>query len=207
MKKIQISLAAASLLVCGMAFAYTSQQESSAFYVGVQPGYANTHYTKEWLIGDASNTTIGSVKSSGFTGRFHVGFDFNKNFALEAGVMFLPKIKFNNVSISGSQGIDLSFNQSLIDICAKANMPMKHNIDLYSKVGFAAVVRDGIQASSGGQTVQSDYQDRNIVPAFGVGMDYGINEHVFADLAYMRYFSKNDLEAIDFVGFGMVYRF
>ncbi len=206
MKKIQISLAAALLLVCGMTFAYTSQQEPSALYIGVQPGYANMHYTKEWLT-SGTNMTVGSVKSSGFTGRFHVGFDFNKNFALETGVMFLPKIKFNNVRTSGSSAVDLSFNQSLIDVCAKANMPMKHNIDLYSKVGMAMVIRDGIQASSGGQTFQSDYQDKKIVPALGVGMDYGFNQHVFADLAYMHYFNKDDLEATDFVGLGVAYRF
>jgi len=208
MKKVQLSLVTTLLLICGVTFAYTPQKDFSAStYIGVQLGYANTHYAKDWLTGGASNVTVGDVNNSGLAGRFHVGYDFNKNFALEVGATFLPKVKFNNVSISGSSGVDLSFNQRIIDLCAKASLPCKYNIDLYGKIGVADVIRDDIEASAGGQTVRSDDQDAEAVPTLGAGIDYGFNDHVFADLAYMHYFGKNDLKATDFVGIGIAYRF
>jgi len=206
-KKMQISLAAVLLLVCGAAFAYTSKQEPAAMYFGFQPGYANMHYTKECLKTPSIDiTNIGSVDSSGFAGRFYVGYDFNKNFGMEVGYVFLPKIKFNNVNALGYLPFDASFNQNIFDFCAKATLPLKYNIDLYGKAGAAIVVRDDFELSTGGQTAEADSQDTETVPAIGAGVDYGFNDHVFADLSYMHYFGKNDLQATDFVGIGLIYR-
>lgn len=205
MKKIQISLAAALLLVCGITFAYTSQQKPAAVYIGLQLGYANTHYTEQWLISGTTNIrTVGDVQNSGLAGRFHVGYDFNQYFALEAGLTFLPKVEFNDIN---STGVDVSFTQSIFDFCAKANLPLQYNIDLYGKAGFASVLRDDLEASAGNVRVETDYQDTKTVPALGAGMAYGFNDHVFVDLSYMHYFGKDDLQPIDFTGVGVVYRF
>jgi len=206
-EKSQISLLIVLLLVCGVTFAYTSKQYPTGVYIGMQLGGADTHYTEKWLTDDANDVTVGSVNSSGLAGRFHVGYDYNKYFALEAGITFLPKVKFNNVSAFGSPGVNVSFNQSILDLCAKANLPWKYNIDLYGKAGVASVIRNNMEASAGGQTIQSDDQDTKTVPTLGAGIDYGFNDHVFADLAYMHYFGKDDLEPIDFVGIGVAYRF
>lgn len=203
-KKMQISLAAALLLVCGTAFAYTVKQEPAAVYVGFQPGYANMHYDKKWFFGNDSSGTVGSINNSGLAGRLYLGYDFNKNFGVETGYILLPKIKFNNIYFSKA---NFSFNQNVFDFFAKLTMPLQYDIDIYGKAGVAMVVRDDAELSYEGQTAESNSIDRKTVPVIGIGADYGFNDHVFADLSYMRYFEQDDVKPIDFIGIGVVYRF
>lgn len=204
-KKIQISLVAALFLFCGASFAYTTKQDQSSVYAGLQLGYANMHYDKQWLLSGNNSINVGSVNNSGLAGRLSLGYDFSKNLGMEIGYVFLPKVKFNEVNVDQHT---VSFDQNIIDICGKVTWPLQqYNVDLYGKAGVAGVTRDDLQASKGAQKVEFDAADTKTVAVIGAGVDYGFSDHVFADLSYMHYFAQDDLKPTDFVGIGMAYRF
>ena len=86
-------------------------------------------------------------------------------------------------------------------------MPL-HNIDIYGKAGGAIVFQDDAKLSHKGQSIaESDSIYKKAVPMIGAGVDYGFNDHVFADLSYAHYFKQDGIQPTDFVGLGLVYRF
>jgi opacity protein-like surface antigen len=207
MKRLKYLIMGLLVTFSGVSFAYTVSQKPSGFYVGAQAGYAYLHYPKSWLTDDPNFISVGSVDNKGFASRVHVGYDFNQYFAMEMGYIYLPRIKFNDITISGGSGINESFRQSVIDFLAKGTLPLNGGFDLYGKAGIASVNRDDLEATAGGVTVKSNVKDTKTVAALGVGMDYRLINNLVADLGYMHYFNSGDLEATDFIGLGIAYRF
>lgn len=203
MKKIGC-LAILALMASGVSYAYTSDKNENGFYAGVQLGYADMHYDSDWLTQDSYFTSVDSVDSKGMAGRIHIGYDFNKYFALEMGYLILPKVKFNNIN---NLKIDESFTQNILDFFAKGTLSLNYGFDLYAKAGLAGVRRGDIEVSSGGTTLKSDDTNNKTVGAFGIGADYRITDHIFVDAGYTRYLGTGDLKPTDFVALGIAYRF
>ena len=209
MKKTQFFLITALSLACGIAFASNAivpQKKPAAFYTGIQLGYGNTHYTTTKTINALSGYPIGSVDSSGLAGRFYVGYDFNKYFAIEGGMTLLPRVKFHDV-IAPAGVSDINFRQSAFDLLAKATLPLPNNFGIYGKAGIASVFRNGFEGSRDGQVTDLSGNYNNTVPVVGVGANYGFNDHVLADVSLMHYCGTGDLQPTDFIGVGVVYRF
>lgn len=196
-KTLQLFLAITLSLTYGITFAYTTKQNPSGAYIGFQTGYGNINYSKEEKV-YPFYVYSESVDSSGLAGRLYAGYDFNKYFALEAGITLLPKVTFH------FPADDFGFNQNALDLLGKVTLPLQYNIDLYAKAGVADVIRANYTLDG------TEYSDRytDIVPAAGMGASYGFNENVFADLSYMHYFGKEDyFKPADFLGIGIVYKF
>lgn len=206
--KAPSSLVLAILLMSGSAFAYTninSKQNQNAGYIGIQFGYGNTHYNKKEKI-DIGHIYSSNVTHTGFAGRMYFGYDFNHHFAIESGFIFLPKVTFHN--IYQFDGLNLNFNQNILDVLGKVTFSLPHKIDLYSKAGIADIITCNYNISQGRDEVQGDDHYSSVVPAIGTGVDYGFNDNVFADLSYMHYFGKQDsFKPMDFIGLGLAYRF
>ena len=207
-KKVIFISSAAVTMAFGMNAFASTQMLNQGFYVGVQAGYANMNYKKSWLTDNSNIASVGSVDKSGFSGRFFGGYNFTPYVAVEVGYLMLPKVKFNNILLSGQTvRVDESFRQSIFDAVVKGTLPLSDGYDLYAKAGYASVHRDDLEASSGGVTVQSNTDNVTNVPVVGAGASYHFTQNVIADISYMRYFNSGDLEATDFGGAGVIYQF
>jgi opacity protein-like surface antigen len=133
-------------------------------YVGLQLGYGMTNWDN---LADAVSN------SDAFAGRFDIGYDFHKNFAVELGYAQF----FNSPSIDAVEG-DLYGNTYAIDLMLKIKADIVDNFGLYAKIGGAYM-----------NTCEGDYTDSvsNFNVAYGAGAYYDITKNLSMDISWMRY--------------------
>lgn len=138
----------------------------AGFLVGVQGGYADTHWDN---IGSYGVDT----KDTGFAARGFLGYDFNRYFGLETGYTHLPKTNLE------FQGHDISDIKSYaIDLLAKLSLPVSNVFSVYAKAG-------GSYLHSKNEI--SGFSGSHIGPAFGVGAAYEVVPNLAIDLSWMRF--------------------
>jgi len=177
----------------------------SGFYIGIQAGYANSHYSKSWLTKHAKPTvtSVKSVDSDGFAARGYIGYDFTENWAAELGYAYLPTVKFNKVMYNSTTG-NMDFDQYVIDLFVKGTIPFANGFALFGKVGPAWLHRDDLAKTIGGTRIKRNLTNGKVIPAAGVGLSYSFNSQVSTDISYVRYFNS---EATDLVTLGLAYKF
>lgn len=210
MRKLIISGICCSALICGVASAdglpSSSTTDSSAtestnpfagFYLGIQPGYADTNYNRKWLTDKTGFTSVSSVESRDYAARALVGYSFNKFFALESGVLFLQGIKFKNINNT----VDDDINQEIVDLVGKATLPMGY-VGPYIKAGGAYVHRNELKVGTARYRANNKY-----VPVLGGGLSIFITENVTIGGEYDRYIPSGDFKRTDFYGASLIYQF
>jgi OOP family OmpA-OmpF porin len=150
------------LLVIAAATAFTTSAfaADSGFYVGADIGTS-----QQGVNGPGSTNTHPSV------GGIYGGYNFDKNFGVEANYSYLGKAKIEGQSEVETQlfGVDLV-----------GRYPVSEKLDLYGKLGVAYVDRQLDYAAGGSDS------EAGIAGKFGVGAEYKIakNIGVRAELAH-----------------------
>ncbi len=203
MRKLITAGILCSTLLCGSAFAGASKNPQdlsywlSNYYIGVQPGYANTNYDRAWLTNITGFTSVSSVESRDYAGRIFIGYSFNPFISLESGYLALQGIKFNN--INGTTNDDI--NQTIIDLVGKATLPMGY-IGLFVKAGGAYVHRNELKVGTARYRANNKY-----VPAVGGGLSVFVTDNVTLGAEYDRYIKSGDFKRTDFYSVSAIYQF
>ncbi len=177
-------------------------------YLGAGVGYANLNYDKGWVENTEGFDRVGSVDSAGLAGRVFLGYQLDGNFAFEMGYVALPKVKFRNIGALGfSQEVNESFRQSIFDAMLKLITPLQDGFDVYVKGGYASVFRDDLKMTVNGQDVHAKLDDRQNVYVLGAGAGYHITQNIIADVSYLHYLGKGDLEPTDLGTASVIYLF
>jgi OmpA-OmpF porin, OOP family len=152
--KTKLIIATAALTFTGAAFA-----ADQGFYMGANVG-ASSH--------DVSGS--GDLKENPTTWGVYGGYDFNKNFAIEAG--------YQDLGTSKAGGLEAK-NQALsVDLVGK--LPVTESINVYGKAGLAYVDRDitgaGVDEGLSGTAAK-----------FGVGAEFKATKNVAVrtEVAYL----------------------
>ena len=187
-------LGAAGAAVFSMAASYAggSDQMSkpvhpvydAGYYIGVDVGYAiqNYHDNGVWRVagtGVASNND-GNTEG-GFSGAFNLGYQVNKNIAVELGWFYLPSV---NVNTAGS--VNAWMDSWSLYLAAKYMMPMPRlKSNLFFKVGVqyknvsmpasATVFSNGTISKR-----SSDY----VRPMFAIGCQRRVSDNLSANFQY-----------------------
>ncbi len=164
MKKIAIAV-----LLCVVAVPAVA----SDMYVGVRIGQANTSLDNITL--DSSNPTGGGI---------FLGYDFNRNFALEAEYLNLGEIKSGTNSIS-STGYSVS---------GIGSIPFNENFSLFGKLGYAVIT-----GKPGGTYTGSDANNRAVT--YGFGGQFNFTSGVGIRLGWDKYRFNDDTNTV-FNGYG-----
>lgn len=173
MKKLIVVSAAAlatSVAVAGgMNSTYSAPAAVAApatnLYVQAQLGYAQT-YWKNHFGGVVTSSKHGN---GGFTWGADLGYQFNKNMAVELGGFYLPKATVNSNTTKSWAGY----------AAVKLSAPVMSNVSVYAKVGL------------GYQHVKIDSaKTHHWGPAFGAGVDYDLGNNMFVNVQYMRFAGK-----------------
>jgi OmpA-OmpF porin, OOP family len=180
-------------------------------YVTGQLGYADTHMGSK-LSKDLSN--------NGLAGRVALGYQFNQNFAVEAGYLQLSESKVSRAIQIPKVGLTqaaLKLQQNVIDIVGKGIIPLSNNVNVYGKLGVAYINTNfkGTAQTPGLPTVTVDFNDTaNIAkhkwaPEAAVGVSYDITPNVSLDtsLTHIQPLGSNKPGNIDFVAVGLSYNF
>ena len=162
-----------------------SSDNTAGFIVGIQGGYAETHWSDAPLFSilnsSISDDSIFNIKDKGFTTRGFIGYDFNQYFGLETGYTYLPSTKVN------------FFDQSYkiknygIDVLGKLSVPVTNVFKVYAKAG-------GVYLHSKTDIADLDNTSTShIGPAFGVGAAYEIIPNLSIDASWMRFSGNTDI--------------
>lgn len=198
MNKTLISSLIAGALAVSAAGAHAQQE---GWYVG---GNAGQSILKEDLDGparDIANTAANMVAGSGFAVldasgkgdeedtayKFYVGYQYNPNFALEAGYIDLGEFDMaSSITITDgldtvTAGADGSVNSTGFFVSLLGSYPVSESFDLFGKVGMYYYdtdadlrihVSDGISSAS--ESVSGGNSDEEVT--WGLGVRYHINQ-------------------------------
>lgn len=191
-------------LANGNGYMPAAQQSSDnwepGLYLGLQLGYGMTNWDN--LDYTYENTHYSVDKTDAFAGRFNIGYDFHKNFAIEAGYAQF----FNSPKWAGDSSNFLG-NTYAIDLLAKIKAEVVDNFGLYAKAGIAYM------HTNDGEGIYSSNAVDNFNVAYGAGAYYDINKNLAVDISWLRYNgdpqgnSKDYQPYADLFAVGIQYKF
>jgi OOP family OmpA-OmpF porin len=189
----------------------------SGGYVGFSAGQSKTNLDGNEI--DASLASIGlgsstSVDDSDFGFKLYGGYQFNKNFALEAGYTDLGELKSHTVITSGSSGtLDGKWKAYSIDISAVGILPVNEKFSLFGRAGvsFWNLDFDLTGNGPGGSGTLSE-SESGVGPLLAFGASFDIARQFILRAEYERHFDlgKDDTTGkgdVDLLSIGLVYRF
>lgn len=166
------------------------QYADAGFVLGVQGGYADTHW----------DNIDSNIDSDGFTARGYLGYAFNKYFQIESGYTYLPKAK------GGDDGQEI--NNYAIDLLGKLSVPITPSFSVYAKAGGSYLHANLSQPING-----DDGSRYHIGPAYGVGAQYEIAPNWALAVDWERFSGQGSLTSSDYlpqqdaVFLGLSYKF
>lgn len=226
-KLVYNSIAVGSMIVTTMAHAALP-----GVYVTGQIGYANTHMSGEtnfahfgpdaFIPADANDKNL---SNNGLAGRIALGYQFNQNFAIEAGYLQL-----NNNAVKGLTNFSndpdatdplagkLKLRQQAIDLVAKGILPINSQFNIYGKLGVAYLstnISGKFTSADDRQSVDvnlNDYANINrhtLAPEAAVGISYDLTPNVSLDTSWthIQTIGNKTPGNIDFVAVGLGYNF
>lgn len=203
-----------SATIIGVSALLTSSVFASRVYVGGQVGYGMTHQPGFETKDAPAVTFTQSNHPNGLAGRLFGGYDITNNLAAELGFT-----KFNNqtatarVTAPTIGTISETVKTYAIDLLGKATLPLQNNLNVNGKLGVAYVglSGDGSVTVSGSTLNMKIDKEHAVLPAFGAGVSYNINQNISADASWMRYQrihrTTESLKSQDFFGIGLTYHF
>lgn len=213
--------------------AMTANAAAPGVYVTGQVGYVNSHLGSKTILSDILPTAIfneihpddenKNLSNNGLSGRIALGYQFNQNFAVEAGYLQMGESKVNLGALhdivhagtvsSGS----VKLQQNAIDLVGKGIIPVSNNVNVYGKLGIAYVttnVQVGLD-TPGEPSINVDLNNNANVakhkwaPEAAIGVSYDITPNVSVDTSWthIQPLGNNKPGNIDFVAVGLGYNF
>ncbi|WP_342219375.1 outer membrane beta-barrel protein [Rickettsiella endosymbiont of Miltochrista miniata] len=199
-------------------------------YVTGQLGYANTHMGSKTNFADinkntpadfnftANNAKDSNLANNGLAGRIALGYQFNQNFAVETGYLYLGSKKVDGTIAKDHRNDTLSLHQNAIDLVGKGIVPMSTNVNLYGKVGVAYLTTDVEGKIAGTDSKPEVTADLNknanlnkhkFAPEVALGVSYDITPNVSVDTSWthIQPLGSDKPGNIDFVAVGLGYNF
>jgi hypothetical protein len=221
MKKLFL-LAFGLLFFSSLAWADMISDFHRNFYLGGSGGWAlanEGHGPKEWMSNVYDyyiNSTLSSADKGanrgGVSGAFFAGYNFLPYFALEGRAIYYATNKYEarGADKISANILDAKLNTYAFDLMAKFSLPLVlvyENFDklsLYVKGGGAYVFSDFTGSLIDGNPnvanglVEHDfsYHNHGITPAYGVGVDCELNDHVVLGLSWSGALGKNNMEYV-----------
>lgn len=171
-------------------------------YIGISGGYGSTTWS-QLTVNSSSPAAASSpiaANDDGFVWGFLLGYQFSKNFALEANYMNFPKstITFAPFSFyfpTNPNSVTINSYTHAFSLFAKFIVPIHfvNHLSVFANAGAEYTHRDDILADKG-----------RLGAIFGFGFIYALSQHISAQLAaqfYTGYGKAEILPANDYIPF------
>lgn len=141
-----------------------------------------------------------------------LGYQFHKNFALEAGYVDLGKYKFDsNISAPAADTASGNYRVKGWTTSAVGILPLQNGFSAYGKVGMIFADTQFNAGSDSGATNIDSTSKSSTRPLYGVGMSYDFSKQVVGKAEWTRYdgLGNNDTgkSDIDTYTVGVAYKF
>jgi OmpA-OmpF porin, OOP family len=216
MFKKTVLVAALALGLSGVAFASGEEVAMPAapapdfvpgIYVGIQGLYGLTGWDnlkQDTTTSETINPFSGvvtkhthSVKvddENGFGGRVFLGYDFHKNFAVEAGYAYFGNTAKIMAVEDGKEAQLAGIKTSAFDLVGKAKIPVSNGFGIYAKAGVGYlqskgfhdnVINDLLHIDTG--IIRESDSESHVGLVYGLGVSYDITPNIITDLSWTRY--------------------
>lgn len=197
----------------------TTNVGTSGIYVTGQIGYADTGSD---LLVHYYNLPDKQLLNNGLAGRVALGYQFNQNFAVEAGYLHLGsgKVDFEDPTVNNVNTHDTiseKIKQRAVDLVGKGIIPISSNANVYAKFGVAYISTDikGTETINGNPPQNHDLNDyyniakHNWATEAAVGVSYNITPNLSVDTSWTHIQPLGNKKPgnINFVAVGLGYNF
>ena len=145
--------------------------------------------------------------SGGDTWKVQLGYQFNKNFAVEGGYFRLGEIRYNLTS--NQDNLNLYAKTEGWNLDAAGILPVTDWFDMFAKLGVArSMAKVNAAASISGTSGSLNTNDDRWSPHYGFGFNFALIHPVMLRLEYERYYrlgTDNDRVTVGSVG--LAFRF
>jgi len=167
---------------------------AAGFYISGNLGYGNV---------DVNLPSVAGVSTShrGVAWSTAVGYQFNPYVAVEGGYIQFADEK---VSVPGSS---VTVTTEAADLAVKGIYPINQQFNVFGKAGIAYMTHTGV-ISGGGTTVIVADTDHQVVPLFGAGASYNIDENWAVGVQAITTLKSGDNFPATYTGLvGVTYKF
>jgi hypothetical protein len=197
------------LVVCVISLLPIGEAEAQEQGVYLGFGLGSSRYRVHVNDYNDGSLTSGSTDTSSRALRFHGGYWFNPNFALELSVVDLGDTEFDGHSSGGSYWCSGSVHSRLsadgLGLAAVGNWPLKSSgFSLFAKGGIFAWDWDSFSRNTNFGTFcgASRDSDSGVNPMYGVGVSYEFNYITSMQVQWERYTHVIDSHDVDAVTLG-----
>ena len=196
--------------------------EDAGWYAGGSLGSARTDsgITAAQLDADLAaltpSITARSTLSENDIGyKLFVGYQFNKNLAVEGGYVDLGKpIELNSVVTAPSAGtLKGTIKNNGLNLDVLGILPINDAFSAFAKVGlYYSKTTFDISATGGGGTAAGSWSKSEINPKFGLGANYAFTKNVGVRAEWERYKNLGDADTtgegdVDLWSIGATFKF
>jgi OOP family OmpA-OmpF porin len=187
---VALLVSAAGLTVAPAAHAQWMLKQDTGLYLGAAVGQSKVRH----FCNDVATVGFPTCDEKDVTWKLSAGYNFNRNFAVEAGYVDWGKFTFSNAAISGD------VKAKGFELLAVGAFPVYQNLSAYAKAGFVRWDAD-FSARVGSAAFSND--DKGTDFTFALGLAYDFTNNFAARLEWQRY---TDL-VVDTVTLGLLYKF
>lgn len=167
--------------IAAITLSAASTLASAQWYGAVSAGSSSMSIKSSDIgIGSAGVTTSSVNKSESDTGyKLQMGYQFNRNFAIEGGYVDLGKFSGTNNTSTPSGSLRNDMSASGWTAMAVGFLPASENLSFLGKVGAIFSTAKYNLTTTGGMTtggMPSSGSKSDINIAYGVGLEYGITK-------------------------------
>ena len=200
-------------------------------YISGNMGYGYVDQDKPSIPGSVSglvnlNSSV-SQELGGFGWNAAVGYQFNRYVALEGGYIQMPTIRDkvtvtatnpNFPGTSATDTVNIKVRPNLIYLAVKGIYPINQQFDLFAKLGAARTGGTGsakstVSVTNNSQTSSAVNADINgqvehdIVPLYGLGVGYNINDNLSLSAQGLGTVSTGTVPSMYQATLGLTYKF
>ncbi|MBX3708241.1 MAG: outer membrane beta-barrel protein [Gammaproteobacteria bacterium] len=190
----------------------------SGFYMGVMMGPATNSGGDQQAQVDnptALELTPATPRSNQFGARVFMGNQFSQYAAIEGGLTFISKIKYDTKGVETCTGV--SERVRSFDIVGKGIMPLGPYFDIFGKVGAAATYLTTSGALDPAFDITTNPEDpitcgkntykNKFSPVFAIGASYNLNQNWVTDLSYTTLQVGGKVSSVSMIALAISYHF
>jgi len=179
----------------------SAQAADDGIYVGANLAHTDLDYS-------VSNQHLSPGSRDGHSGlgwSAFLGYQMNRNFALQADYVQYHEADFKN--IRGVSGAKADYQQDVGDIVGKLMFPFGNGFNIFATGGVAYVKldRDTNDIAKANNIKLSDKD--TVRPTYGLGLGYDFYPGWSAQVAWTQIPSGGGIEQSNFVGAGLTFHF
>lgn len=195
------------LLVAILSSTALAAQADEGSYMGVGLGYATQKITSDNLVSGANQHT------GKFGAKVYGGYQFNDNFALEAGYNYLNRDKIDWSSTSSSGHVKIQGH--IFSLAATGILPLNETFSLFGKLGAAGYYTKTESEETKKVLLipvshsQQESNQTKFAPVFGVGAEYKLNKASALRVEYENFgkpkvtAANRQMQRVDMVSIGV----